>query len=132
MLVDASGVALVDADELPTHSPLRDRESALPVVNAPYGPAVELGEQVDPAIVNTAAALPPLLAAAGITGGQVEYHPSSGLALTIPGAPQMVLGFDGDLDAKLAAYRAIRNQLDRTRTTAQLIDVRFLERPYYR
>ena len=44
----------------------------------------------------------------------------------------MMLGFGDDLDAKIAAYQAIRRELDRTRTPAELIDVRFLERPYYR
>jgi hypothetical protein len=101
-------------------------------VLAPEGPLAAPGERVDPDAVRVARDVGMRLSALGLPGGQVEYRPSTGVALVAPGAPRVQLGFGDDLDAKLSAYLAIRRHLEQTRTSAQLIDVRFLERPYYR
>jgi hypothetical protein len=44
----------------------------------------------------------------------------------------VALGFADNLDAKVDAYRAIRDHLNETQTVAELVDVRFLDRPYFR
>ena len=111
---------------------LRDGRLALPTVLAPEGPAVAPGGRVDPDAVRVARDVGMRLSALGLPGGQVEYRPTAGVALVAPGAPRVQLGFGDNLDAKLSAYLAIRRHLEQTRSAAELIDVRFLERPYYR
>jgi cell division septal protein FtsQ len=119
---------LTDADGLA----LREGRLPLPTVLAPEGPSVEPGGRVDPDAVRIARDVGMRLSALGLPGGQVEYRPSGGVALVAPGAPRVQLGFGDNLDAKLSAYQTIRRHLEQSRTSAQLIDVRFLERPYYR
>ena len=131
-LIDADGLVLVDIADLKPGSPLQSAPSTLPSVRAPDGPFVGLGDRIDPGVVLLAESIVPHLEIAGVAGGQVEYHPSTGVTLVAPGAPRVILGFGDNIDAKLTAYRAIRSHLEQTHTTAQLIDVRFLERPYYR
>jgi hypothetical protein len=131
-LVDSNGLVLADTAELKPDSPLRHPRAPLPAIRAPEGPFVGPGDRVDPSVVLMAEAVAPQLDEIGLANGQVEYHPSTGLTLQAPGSHQILLGFSGDLQAKLVAYRAIRAHLERTRTTAHLVDVRFLERPYYR
>jgi cell division protein FtsQ len=111
---------------------LRDGRMPLPTVLAPEGPMVVPGGRVDPDAVRVARDVGLRLSALGLPGGQVEYRPSAGVALVAPGAPRVQLGFGDNLDAKLSAYLAIRRHLEQSRTSAELIDVRFLERPYYR
>ena len=74
----------------------------------------------------------PRLGDIGLPTARVEYHPSSGVTLALPGSYQIVLGNGDNLEAKLKAFEAIRGHLEQTHTVAQVIDVRFLERPYYR
>jgi hypothetical protein len=46
--------------------------------------------------------------------------------------PRLILGGADDLGWKMAALQTIVRHLQSERTTAELIDVRFRERPYYR
>jgi len=131
-LIDEDGLVLGDADALRPESPLREIAPSLPAISAPEGPAVQLGDRVDPAVVHVAQSVGPRLVAIGMPGSQVEYHPATGVSLVVPGGPRIILGNADDLAAKLDAVQAIRGHLDATHQTAQLIDVRFLERPYYR
>ena len=39
---------------------------------------------------------------------------------------------NGSLDQQVASLRAVRDELSRTRSPAELIDVRFADRPYFR
>jgi hypothetical protein len=120
VLLDAEGLALKDGAE------------ALPTVYAPEGPELQPGTRIDVTPVRVAQSVGPRLASLGLTGGRVEYRPSGGVSLVAPGAPRVNLGFGENLDAQLNAYLTIRRHLDATRTPAELIDVRFLDRPYYR
>jgi cell division protein FtsQ len=121
VLADQSGLALRDGT----------RED-LPVIHAPDGPAPDPGGRVDAGVVRMAQTLLPRLDLEGLGGGQLEYRPASGASLILPDSARLALGTAEDLEDKLAAYRAIRDFLDRNRTHAQFIDVRFLERPYFR
>jgi len=121
LLADARGVALRDG--------ARDD---LPVVHAPDGPAPDTGGRVDPDAVRMAQSLAPRMEAEGLGGGQIEYRPSTGATIILPDSVRVALGSPDDLEDKLAAYRAIRGYLDQNRMHAQFIDVRFLERPYFR
>ena len=121
ILVDSSGLALRDgaSDDLPT-------------IRAPDGPAPDPGGRVDMDAVRVAQSLVPRLDAEALAGGQLEYRPTSGATVVLADSARVALGTSEDLDDKLAAYRAIRSFLDQNRGHAQLIDVRFLERPYFR
>jgi cell division septal protein FtsQ len=111
---------------------LREGESALPTVSAPDGPFPQPGERVSPQAVQVAETVGPLIDSLGLKGGRIEFRPESGVTLVAPGAARVVLGFGDDLQLKLDAYTTIRRYLEQSRTTAELIDVRFLDRPYYR
>jgi hypothetical protein len=63
---------------------------------------------------------------------QYEYAADSGLNVVQSVGPRLILGNGDDLPWKVAAIRAIAGHLEATRTTAELIDVRFGDRPYYR
>lgn len=125
LLADGEGRAFRDAPAGPPWS-------SLPTLYAPEGPAPDLGEKVSPDAIRVAQALPARLEPVGIGNARLEFRPSNGVTVVPPGSPRMMLGFGDDLDAKIAAYQGIRRDLDRTRTPAEVIDVRFLERPYYR
>lgn len=121
LLLDASGLTLRDGT--------RDD---LPVIHAPDGPAPDPGGRVDADAVRMAGILVPRLDAEGLAGGQLEYRPASGASVILPDSARLAIGSADDLEDKLAAYHAIRGFLDQNRTHAQFIDVRFLERPYFR
>jgi hypothetical protein len=121
VLSDASGLALRDG--------ARDD---LPLIHAPDGPAPDPGDRVDGDAVRMARSLVPRLDSEGLHGGQLEFRPASGASVILPDSARLALGTTDDLEDKLAAYRSIRGFLDQNRTRAQFIDVRFLERPYFR
>jgi cell division septal protein FtsQ len=121
VLADESGLTLRDGTRV-----------GLPVIYAPESPAIEPGERVDPDAVQMARVLAGRLDDLGVKAARLEYRPASGMMIVPPDPPRIALGFADDLDAKLAAYSAIKVHLDQTRTPASLIDVRFLERPYFR
>jgi hypothetical protein len=111
---------------------LREGGSALPTVSAPEGPYPQPGERVSSQAVQIAETVGPLIDSLGLQGGRIEFRPESGVTLVAPGAARVVLGFGDDLQLKLDAYATIRRYLEQSRTTAELIDVRFLDRPFYR
>jgi cell division septal protein FtsQ len=121
-LVDDNGLAIRDGPDVP---PLK-----LPRVYAPEGPAVRAGERVDPSPVHIAQTIAPRLDALGLPGARLEYRPSNGI--TIFGAYRVAVGSEDQLEAKLIAYQSIRRQIEQSRARAELVDVRFLDRPYYR
>jgi len=131
-LVDSNGLVLADVADITADSPLQSTMATIPTVHAPDSPIADPGEKIDPDVILMAELIAKKMDGITLPTGQVEYHPSTGLTLVVPGAYRVVLGSGGDVDAKVLAYRTIRNHLERTNTVAQLIDVRFLERPYYR
>jgi hypothetical protein len=111
---------------------IRDGARPLPTVSAPEGPAARPGERVDALAVQVAESVGPRVDELGLPGGRVEFRPGSGVALVAPGAARVVLGFGDEVEMKLSAYEAIRRYLEQSRQSAELIDVRFLDRPFYR
>jgi hypothetical protein len=63
---------------------------------------------------------------------QYEYLPSTGMNVVQSVGPRLILGGADDLGWKMTALQTIVRHLQSERTTAELIDVRFRERPYYR
>jgi cell division protein FtsQ len=119
MLVDADGVVL------------REGDAMLPIIVVHEAPIPEPGDRVDPDVVKIAQDIGPRLDALGLGDAQLDYRPSSGMTLISRGR-RVALGFADHLDAKLDAYRTIRDHLAQTHTVAELVDVRFLDRPYFR
>jgi cell division protein FtsQ len=119
MLVDADGVVL------------REGDGMLPIIVVHDAPVPELGDRIDPEAVRIAQEIGPRLDALGLGEAQFDYRPSSGMTL-ISRDRRVALGFADNLDAKLDAYKAIRDHLVQTHTVAELVDVRFLDRPYFR
>lgn len=119
MLVDADGVAL------------REGDGMLPLILVSEGPIPEPGDRVDAEAVRITQELTPRLESLGLNDAQFDYRASSGVTLISRGR-RVALGFADHLDAKLDAYRAIRDHLAQTQTVAELVDVRFLDRPYFR
>ncbi len=119
ILVDAEGYALRLGNE------------NLPVIVAREAPFPEPGDRVDQEAVKITQELAPRLSGLGLGGAQIDYRPASGVTLVTSGR-RVAIGFADDLDAKLDAYRTIRDHLDQTQTAAELVDVRFLDRPYFR
>lgn len=126
-LADAEGLALREVSP-----PLSEREEwrALPVVHATGGPVL-VGGRIDPLAVQVVRAVTPALDSLGLSEGRLEYQPGAGVSVVGP-AHRVTLGSADRIDAKLDAYRAIRRYLDETRTSAQLVDLRSPESPYFR
>ena len=119
MLIDADGYVL------------REGDANLPVIAVHDAPRPEPGDRVDPEAVQIARVLAPRLSGLGLGDSQIDYRPASGVTLVSRGR-RVAIGFAENLDAKLDAYRTIRDHLDQTHTAAELVDVRFLDRPYFR
>lgn len=119
MLTDAQGLAL------------RIGAQPLPTVHAPSSPVI-VGARVDASAVRIAQTVGPRLDTLGLAGAVLEYQPGSGVSVVKPGSYRVALGSSDRLEAKLDAYWTIRQYLEQTRTPAELIDVRFLDRPYFR
>jgi cell division septal protein FtsQ len=119
MFVDPDGFVLRESDRL------------LPTIIARDTPVPMPGDRVDPEAIKVAQQVTPRLEALGLADAQLEYRPSSGITLVSRGR-RVALGFADNLDAKLDAYRSIRDHLTETQTVAELVDVRFLNRPYFR
>jgi hypothetical protein len=119
MLVDVDGVVL------------REGDGMLPVILVREAPVPEPGDRIDKEAVRITQQLAPRLDSLGLNDAQFDYRPSSGITLISRGR-RVALGFADNLDAKVDAYRAIRDHLNETQTVAELVDVRFLDRPYFR
>jgi hypothetical protein len=91
------------------------------------------GSRVNADAVRNVSALDTLLARTfGAQPRQYEYSPDSGLNVAQSIGPRLVLGGADDLEAKIAAVQTVVRHLEASHTVAQMIDVRFGDRPYYR
>jgi hypothetical protein len=63
---------------------------------------------------------------------QYEYAHESGINVIQAIGPRLVIGATDDLEWKIGAIQAIVRHLEANRVSAQLIDVRFADRPYFR
>jgi hypothetical protein len=90
------------------------------------------GDHVDAHALASSARLSSLLPTAGIQPVSFEWSPDTGLQ--VPTRDGWAARFDetGNLDRQVATLRAIKDELSRQKASAQLIDVRFGDRPYYR
>ncbi|MGE3272178.1 MAG: cell division protein FtsQ/DivIB [Chloroflexota bacterium] len=122
-LVDAEGRVLR----------MTDQAIALPTIRDVSTTPVQQQGTVDRAALNTMFRLQELLPqAAGFTPGALEYSLDTGVTVIVDGGPQIRFGRDDDLEWKVGALVAIRRELGRLGQHAELIDVRFRDRPYVR
>ena len=83
--------------------------------------------------MRTAAQLDGLLSERfGIQERQFQYAPDTGVQVIQAVGPRLVIGSGEHLEWKIASIESIVRHLESTRTTAELIDVRFGDRPYFR
>lgn len=137
-LVDAEGVILkpVDADTQQARAcagqPCDPRLASLPTVSQVAGARLSPGDRVDVGALATSARLATLLPTVGIEPLAFEWTPDNGIE--VPTRDGWRARFDGqaNVDTQITSLRAVRDQLVRTRTQAELIDVRFGDRPYFR
>jgi hypothetical protein len=137
-LVDREGVILkaVDGDTQQARAcagqPCDPRLAPLPTVAQLDGQPLTPGDRVDASALATSARLAVLLPAVGVE--PVAFEWSRDLGLEVPTRDGWRARFDGDgnVEQQITSLRSIRDELSRTRTPAQVIDVRFGDRPYFR
>jgi hypothetical protein len=137
-LVDREGVILkaVDAETQQARAcagqPCDPRLAPLPTVAQLDGQPLTPGDRVDPNALATSARLAALLPAVGVEPLGFEW--SHDFGLEVPTRDGWRARFDGggNVDLQVASLRTIRDEITRTRSVAELIDVRFQDRPYFR
>ncbi len=137
-LVDGEGVILkaVDAETQQARAcagqPCDPRLAPLPTVAQLDGQLLTPGDRVDPRALVTSARLAMLLPAVGVEPLGFEW--SRDFGLEVPTRDGWRARFDGagNVDLQVASLQSIRDHLSRTKTAAQVIDVRFDDRPYFR
>ncbi len=137
-LVDAEGVILkaVDAEAQQARAcagqPCDPRLAAMPTVGDPDGPPRAPGDRVDATALVAAAWLAVQLPGLGLQPLAFEWRPQQGLE--VPTRDGWRARFDParDLQAQVRTLALIRDHLSRSHASAQVIDVRFGNRPYYR
>lgn len=103
-----------------------DLPGALRVVDAdqqPYQP----GDRVEPGMLTAALGLRELIPDLAV----VQFSRSWGISFLSPEGWRVYLGEGKDMEAKLAVLRALRQDIMDKGGQAQMIDLRFSDRPYY-
>ncbi len=106
--------------------------AVLPVIRSADPAPLQPGSQVDHEALGAAERLQQLTSAWGPPVREFDYSADSGLSIVADFGPRVQFGDSSDMEWKLVALAAIRNELQRTGQRAELIDVRFKDRPYVR
>ncbi|MCC7370000.1 MAG: cell division protein FtsQ/DivIB [Chloroflexi bacterium] len=110
-----------------------DRAVALPTIQDLSSDQIPPSGAIDRAALSTLFQLQQLLPGiAGINPGAVEYSADTGVTIIVDGGQRVRFGRDDDLEWKVNAVVALRRELGRVGQRAELIDVRFRDRPYVR
>lgn len=110
-----------------------DQAVALPTIHDIGNQPLPGTGTVDRAALTTMFQLQQLLPRiAGLTPGNLEYSPDTGVTVIVDGGQRVRFGRDDDLEWKVGAVVALRRELGRLGQHAELIDVRFRDRPYVR
>jgi cell division protein FtsQ len=122
-LVDADGRVLRTIDQPVT----------LPTIHDVGTQPLQVGSKVDARALATTFKLQQLLpGVATLQPKEFEYSPETGVTVLADSGAHVRFGFDDDLEWKVAALVAIRRDLARAGQQAELIDLRFKDRPYVR
>ena len=137
-LVDREGVILkaVDAEAQQARAcagqPCDPRVAPLPVVAQPDGPPLAPGDRVDVSALTVAARLAVALPSVGIQPLGFQWSRDTGLDVPTRDGWRARFDTKRNVDPQVQALATIRDHLASTKTSAQMIDVRFGDRPYYR
>lgn len=102
------------------------------VVRALESPMVEIGGHLDPAVLAAVEAIDGALAVLpGMRPPWYDLSGSKGIVVPGVGGPTIVFGDASDLDSKLSALAAIQSHLQATKARAEMVDLRFKDRPTY-
>jgi POTRA domain, FtsQ-type len=137
-LVDREGVILksVDAEAQQARAcagqPCDPRLASLPTVAQLDGQPLRPGDRVEASALVGSARLATLLPSIGVQ--PLGFQWSRDVGLEVPTAEGWRVRFDsdGDLDQQVRTVVSIRDLLVKNKAAADLIDVRFGDRPYYR
>ena len=90
------------------------------------------GDRVDASALATSARLSVLLPTVGVEPLAFEWSRDFGLEVPTRDGWRARFDEDGNVETQVVSLRSIRDELARTKSAAQLIDVRFGDRPYFR
>ena len=122
-VIDADGVVLADVKPA----------KGAPVVHDAGAPALlSVGDRVDTDAVRLAEALlssVPKQLSLGVA--RFEYTPEHGLSLTTDANYRIVMGDGQDLDYKMAAWKAVEEDIGRGSMAGHVLDLRFRDHPSF-
>jgi cell division septal protein FtsQ len=109
-------------------------EQPLPTVAEVDGQALTAGDTVDASALTTWARLAALLPTAGVKPKAAQWSAQFGLEVQTQDGWRARFSSAGgeNLERQVDSLRAIRDYLAKNKTAAEVIDVRFGDRPYYR
>ncbi len=116
--VDAEGVIVPPRSDLP---------DTLTIIDTDAEP-VSAGQSLDPSILDAARALRRLLPELPV----MHYSHTKGMSFTTREGWPIYLGDAQDMEAKLTILVALRKELLARGVSPEFIDVRFVERPFYK
>ncbi len=90
------------------------------------------GSRVRPETLTASTRLSTLLPQAGVRPLQYEWSADSGLEVRTDQGWRVRFDDRGSLERQVTSLQAIRDQLAKSKGSAELIDVRFEDRPYFR
>ena len=137
-LVDREGVILkiVDAETQQARAcagqPCDPRLAPLPTVAQLDGRPLTPGDRVDASALAMSARLATLLPTVGVEPVAFEWTRDAGLEVPTRDGWRARFDDGGNIDQQVRSLRIIRDELARTQSPAELIDVRFGDRPYFR
>ncbi len=110
----------------------QESPNPVPAVRDLDGPAMEVGNRVDPSVLAAIDTLERALPQQpGLRPLGFDYSRSSGITVPTEEGPRVIFGDASDLDSKLATLVALRQQLEATKARVDVIDLRFKGRPLY-
>ena len=137
-LVDREGVILkaVDVETQQARAcagqPCDPRLAPLPTVAQLDGQPLTPGDRVDASALTTSARLAALLPAVGVEPLAFEWSRDFGLEVPTRDGWRARFDHSGNVEDQVASLRSVRDEIARTKAAAQLIAVRFGDRPYFR
>lgn len=137
-LVDSEGVILKAVDESTAQvrvcagQPCDPRLATLPSITDIERQPLEIGGRVDANALPSTARLASLLPKVGIQPVGFEWSSQAGLEVFTRDGWRARFNQAANLDQQVLVLRSVRDQLTRSKTTAEVIDVRFGDRPYFR
>jgi cell division septal protein FtsQ len=107
-------------------------DQPMPTVAQLDGQPLEAGDVVDASALATSARLAGLLPSVGVKPAAVEWSQDVGLEVRTQEGWRARFDSAGNIEQQVDSLRSIRDYLAKSKTAAEVIDLRFGDRPYYR